>query len=113
MTIKPQVDFETFLSIDIRAGKVIKVEDSLARKPTYRITVDFGPDIGEKVTVAALTHYKKEDLLGITMLGLVNVGSRKMSPEKSEFLFLAAPSEQGEAIPLTTLDPVKFGGEVY
>lgn len=113
MSIKPQVDFETFLSLDIRAGKVIKVEESLAAKPTYRFTVDFGDDIGIKTTVAALTHYNKDELLGMTMLGLVNVGSRKMGSEKSEFLFLATPNEEGTPVPLTTYGNAKLGGGVY
>jgi tRNA-binding protein len=113
MPIKPQVDFETFLSLDIRAGKVLKVEDSLATKPTYRFTVDFGSEIGEKVTVAAMTHYTKEELVGLTILGLVNVGSRKMGPEKSEFLFLGAPNEEDNAVPLTTYKDIKLGGGVY
>lgn len=114
MTSKPQTDFETFLSLDVRSGIVTKVEDSLASKPTYRFTVDFGPEIGEKITVAALTHYSKEELVGMKMIGLINVGSRKMGPEKSEFLFLAVPNDDGEAVPLMPYkDDVKIGGGLF
>lgn len=114
MTLKPQTDFESFLSLDVRSGVIIKAEESLSTKPTYRFTVDFGPEVGEKVTVAAMTHYNKEDLVGLKIIGLINVGSRKMGPEKSEFLFLAVPNEAGDAVPLVPYqDNAKLGGELF
>ena len=106
MSIKPQVDFETFLSLDIRAGKILKVEDSLATKPTYRFTVDFGPEIGEKVTVAAMTHYSKEELVGLTILGLVNVGSPQNGARKNQnFCSWAFPMKKGTQF---RLQPIKI-----
>ncbi len=113
MTIKEQADFSSFLALDIRLGRIIKVEDSEATKPTYRIIADFGSDIGTRVTVAAYTHYPKEKLEGLLILGLVNVGTMKMGPEKSEFLCIGVPNENGEAVPLTSLDDVPLGGAVY
>ena len=114
MAIKEQTDFSSFLALDIRLGKVIKVEDSQAKKPTYRLTVDFGDEIGEKVTVAAYTHYKKEELEGLRVLGIINMGTMKMGPEKSEFLCIGVPNEKGEAVPLTVYEESAIiGGAVF
>ncbi|GJL84757.1 MAG: tRNA-binding protein [Micavibrio sp.] len=113
MTTKEQADFSSFLALDIRLGRIVRVEDSQAIKPTYRITADFGEEIGTKVTVAAYTHYPKEKLKGLLILGLVNIGVMKMGPEKSEFLCIGVPNENGEAVPLTSLDDVPLGGAVY
>ncbi len=113
MTMKHQTDFSNFLALDIRLGRVLKVEDSDASKPTYRLTVDFGEEIGVKVTVAAYTHLAKETLQDQLVLGIVNVGTMKMGPETSEFLCIGVPDENGNAIPLTALSDVPLGGAVY
>jgi tRNA-binding protein len=55
---KPQADFLHFGALDLRVGRVVSVEDSKIKKPTYKITVDFGPEIGRKVTVGAFKNYK-------------------------------------------------------
>ncbi len=114
MALKQQADFSSFMALDIRLGKIVKVEESLAKKPTYRITADFGPEIGQKVTVGAYKHHTPKELTGLSILGIINVGIRKMGPEISEFLLLGAPNEAGEAVPLTVFKPdAKIGGEVF
>lgn len=113
MTIKDQTDYSNFLSLDMRVGRVIQVEASKATKPTHKITADFGPEIGEKVTIAAYTHYTAEQLLGQLIIGVMNLGSLKMGPEKSEFFCIGVPNENGEAVPLTALHDVPLGGTVY
>lgn len=92
--------FEDFEKVDMRAGRIIRVEDSLARKPTYRFTLDFGPEIGEKVSCAALTNYTKEELLGKLVIAVVNFPPKKMGPETSEVLILGVPDPDGAVIRL-------------
>lgn len=114
MTLKPQTDFSNFLALDIRLGRIVKVEESQAKKPTYRITADFGSEIGQKVTVGAYKHYSPGELEGLAILGIINVGTRKMGPEISEFLLLGVPNDKGEAVPLTAFRPgAQIGGEVF
>ena len=61
-------DYSSFEALDIRTGKIIKVEDSLSKKPTYRLTVDFGPEIGSKVSCGAYRNYAKEELMGKSVI---------------------------------------------
>ena len=110
---KSEVDFSAFESLDIRAGRVVSVEDSATKKPTYRIRVDFGPEIGVKTTCGAYRNYKKDDLLGKVVIGLVNVGSKKMGRETSEFLMLGVPNEKNETIYLTSESEVPSGVSVF
>lgn len=113
MPIKDQTDFSNFLALDMRVGKVIKVENSKATKPTYRITADFGDALGLKVTVGAYSHYKKEALMGKLIIGVMNLGTLKMGPEKSEFFCIAVPDADGEAVPLSVMEETPLGGAVF
>ena len=114
MALKPQTDFSSFLALDIRIGKIVNVEESQAKKPTYRITADFGPDIGQKVTIAAYKHYSPAELQGLKVAGVMNIGIRKMGPETSEFLLLGVPNEANEAVPLTVFKAdAKLGGKIF
>lgn len=114
MPLKEQTDFSSFLSLDIRLGKIIKVEMSQAKKPTYKITADFGDEIGEKVSVGAFTHYTEDKLIGLSIIGVINIGTMKMGPEVSEFLCLGVLDQDGNAIPLTPFeDKSKLGTEVF
>lgn len=113
MPIKDKVEFSSFLGLDIRVGKVIECVMSEAKKPTYRLTVDFGEEIGLKKTVGAYTHYPAEKMIGLQVLGIVNVGTMKMGPEISEFLCIGLPDQDGNAVPLTPLENVPIGGAVF
>ena len=92
--------YEDFQKIDIRVGKIIDVEDfPEARKPSYKLTIDFGPEIGTKKSSAQLVkYYKKEDLLGKKVLGVVNFPPRQIGPFVSEVLTLGVPDENHECI---------------
>ncbi len=113
MTLKPQTDYANFSALNLRVGKIIKVEDAESKKPTYRMTADFGPDIGIKISCGAYRNYAKEELIGRLIVGVMNLGTRKMGPEISEFLTLGAENEKGEVIFLTPASDVPPGNPVY
>lgn len=90
---------EDFEKLDIRAGKIIKVEDfPEARKPLYKLTIDFGKEIGIKKSAAGVTHYKKEELLGKLILGVVNLQPRQIGPFTSEVLTLGVSDKEGKCV---------------
>src|SRR3989338_7070080 len=97
----PLAEFKNFEALDIRVGKIVNVEDAQTKKPTYRITVDFGPEIGTKVSCGAYRNYSKEELIGKRVVAVTNLGTKQMGPEKSEVLILGVPNEKGETIYLT------------
>ena len=113
MTVKPATDFSNFASLDIRAGRIVKVEDASTKKPTFRITVDFGPKIGTKVSCGAYRNYSKEALMEKTVICITNFPPKKMGPEISEILVLGIANERGETVYLTTADNVPLGGNVF
>ena len=113
MTIKPTADFRNFEVLDIRAGRIVQVEDAQTRKPTYRLTIDFGSEIGTKISCGAYRNYAKEALVGKTVVCVVNFGVKKMGPEISEVLVLGVANAAGETVYLTTEQSVPLGGVVF
>lgn len=113
MSKKTQADYHSFAALDIRVGKIIKVEDAATKKPTYRMTVDFGPEVGPKVSCGAYRNYTKDELLGRQVIGIVNFAARKMGPETSEVLILGVPSADGGTIYLMPQQDVMLGVEVF
>ncbi len=111
--MKTIADYKNFEALDIRVGKIIKVEDSQSKKPTYRITVDFGSEIGTKVSCGAYRNYSKEELIGKIIIGVINFEAKKMGPEISEFLVLGVQNEKGETIYLTTESDVPLGVHIF
>ncbi len=110
---KSQTDFSAFESLDMRVGRVISVEETATRKPTYRMRVDFGNEVGLKTTCGAYKNYRKEDLLGRLVIGLLNVGSKKMGSEVSEFLLLGVKNEKGETVYLAPESDAPLGAAVF
>lgn len=82
------ISWSDFEQVELRAGTVVGVEDfPEARKPAYKITVDFGPEIGIKRSSAQVTDlYRKEELVGRQILGVVNFPVKRIGPMQSEFL---------------------------
>jgi tRNA-binding protein len=113
MATKPTVDFRSFEALDIRAGRIVRVEEARTRKPTYRLTIDLGPEVGTKVSCGAYRNYPKDALIGKTVICVVNFGTKQMGPEISEVLVLGIANAAGETVYLTTEQSVPLGGVVF
>lgn len=110
------VTIEDFEKLDIRVGKIIEVEDfPEARKPTYKLTIDFGPEIGIKKSAAQLVDlYKKEELVGKLVLGVVNFPPRQIGLFASEVLTLGVPDENRNCVLVVPdKDLAQLGGKLY
>jgi tRNA-binding protein len=111
--MKNLTEFKNFDALDIRVGKITNVEDAKTKKPTYRITVDLGAEIGIKISCGAYRNYPKDELIGKLVIAVVNLGTKQMGPEKSEILILGVQNEQGETIYLTPQSEVSLGVHVF
>lgn len=107
--------FEDFQKLDIRVGKIVEVEDfPEARKPAYKLTIDFGEELGTKrSSVQIVKNYPKENLKGKLVLCVVNFPPRQIGPFLSEVLTLGIPDENNECILLQPERNVPIGGKVY
>jgi tRNA-binding protein len=89
------IEFDQFLAVDMRVGRVISVEDfPEARRPAWKLTIDFGPEIGVKRSSAQITHYPREELQDTLVVGVVNFPPRQIGPVRSEVLVLGALDEE-------------------
>lgn len=113
--VSDTISFDDFLKVDIRVGKVIAAEEfPEARKPAYKMQIDFGPDIGIKKTSAQITkHYTPETLVGRRVMAVVNFPPRQIGPVMSEVLTLGVPDEDGEVVLLRPDLDVPIGGRLY
>jgi tRNA-binding protein len=85
------IDFEQFAAVDMRVGRVLSVDEfPEARKPAWKLTIDFGPEIGVKRSSAQITHYAREELEDGLVVGVVNFPPRQIGPFFSEVLVLGA-----------------------
>lgn len=92
----PETTFEDFLKVDIRVGRIVAVEDfPEARKPAWKLRVDFGPRIGVLRSSAQIRNYPREALLDRLVLGVVNFPPRQVGPVRSEVLVLGTYSAEG------------------
>jgi tRNA-binding protein len=94
------IDFDQFLKFDIRAGTVVDVQHfPEARKPAWKLKIDFGAGIGVKRSSAQITeHYGKEELLGSKVAAVVNFPPRQIGPFLSEVLTVGFPDAQGRVV---------------
>ncbi len=109
-----QIQFSDFLKVDIRIGTIVNVEDyPEARKPAYKLEIDFG-SLGKKRSSAQITHhYRKEDLLGKQVLAVVNFPPKQIGKFMSEVLTLGVPDEKGEVVLLEPTLNVPNGGQLF
>lgn len=88
------IDVGQFQAVDMRVGRVVSVEEfPEARVPAWKLTIDFGPEIGIKRSSAQITHYAREQLEGTLVVGVVNLEPRRIARFKSEVLVLGAIDE--------------------
>ena len=110
---KPDVGIDAFAALDLRVGRIVEVEDfPQARKPAWRLTVDFGPSVGMLRTSAQVANYPREALLGRRVIGAVNLGTKRIAGFSSEFLVLGAVQPDGSVRLLEVADDVDPGAPV-
>src|SRR5919202_798679 len=108
------IEFSDFERVDVRVGTITEVEDfPRARKPAYRLTVDFGGEIGAKRTSAQVTRYEKDELRGMQVVAVVNFEPKNIAGFMSEVLVLGVPGPDGEVVLLTPTSQVPDGGRVF
>jgi tRNA-binding protein len=105
---------EDFGKLDMRVGRVLSVEDfPEARVPAWKLEIDFGPEVGVKRSSAQITHYTREELLGRTVVAVVNFPPRRIAGYASEVLVLGALDPQKGVVLLTPDDPdVDLGSRI-
>ena len=105
--------WEDFERIDMRVGRVTAVEEfPEARRPAWKLEIDFGADVGVKRSSAQIPHYTREDLEGRLVVGVVNFPPRQIGPFMSEVLTLGVPDEDGNVILLRPTADVPVGGRM-
>jgi tRNA-binding protein len=105
---------EAFETLDLRVGRIVRAEpNARARKPSYKLWIDFGP-LGEKASSAQLTaRYRADQLIGRVIVAAVNLGTRNIAGFPSEVLVLGVPDASGETVLLGVEQEVPLGGRVY
>jgi tRNA-binding protein len=108
------IDYDQFAAVDMRVGRIIKVEDfPEARKPAWKLTIDFGEEIGTKRSSAQITNYSREQLEGRRIVAVVNFPPRQIGPVRSEVLVLGASDEEGRVILLKPDTDVPLGARIH
>lgn len=109
------VTFDTFQKLDIRVGKIVDVQElPNAKYTTHKLTLDFGREIGKKVSGARLVRYTKNQLIGKLVLGVVNLPPRQIGKLNSEVLTLGVPDANKECILISPDNPdAVMGGKLY
>ncbi|MBP9837336.1 MAG: tRNA-binding protein [Proteobacteria bacterium] len=108
------ISWDDFLQVDIRVGEIVKVEDfPEARKPAYKISVNFGDELGVKTSSAQATNYSKTELLGMQVACVVNFPAKRIASVVSEVLILGVPGEDNQVSLLTPSKKALLNGRAY
>jgi tRNA-binding protein len=111
--VSGQIDFDQFLAVDMRVGRVVGVEEfPEARKPAWKLTIDFGEEIGTRRSSAQITNYARDELEGRRVVAVVNFPPRQIGPFMSEVLVLGAYGEQGEVLLLNPEPDAPLGSRI-
>lgn len=113
--MQDQITYNDFEKVDIRVGKIVEVQDfPEARKPAYKLTIDFGEEIGMRKSSAQVTkHYSKEELKGMLVMGVVNFPPKQIGPFISESLTLGLPDGEEGVVLITPTREVPLGGKMF
>jgi tRNA-binding protein len=107
------IDIDHFVAVDMRVGRIIAVDDfPEARKPAWKLTIDFGPEVGTKRSSAQITNYTREQLQGRLVVGVVNFPPRRIGPFESEVLVLGAVDGDKGVILLEPDEEVALGSRI-
>ena len=109
-----EIVYDDFAKVDMRVGRIVEVEDfPEARKPAWKLTIDFGDEIGIKRSSAQVTNYSREQLEGRRVVGVVNFPPRQIGPVRSEVLVLGASDDEGRVILLAPDTDVPLGARIH
>jgi len=109
------ISLRDFEKIDVRVGRIVGVDEfPEARKPAYKLTIDFGPGVGIRRSSAQLTlRYRADELMGRLVLAVVNFPPRQIGPFRSEVLTLGVPDEDGAVVLISPDHEVPVGGRLF
>jgi tRNA-binding protein len=108
------ISYDDFAKVELRVGRIVAVEDfPEARKPAWKLTIDFGDEVGVKRSSAQITNYAREELEGRLVVGVVNFPPRQIGPVRSEVLVLGATDEAGDVILLGPGADVPLGARIH
>jgi tRNA-binding protein len=109
------ISYQDFENVDVRVGRVVRVDDfPEARKPAWKLTIDFGAEVGLRRSGAQLKSiYTREELLGRLVLAVVNFPPKQIGPFMSECLTLGLPDERGDVVLIGPDRDVPLGGRLF
>jgi tRNA-binding protein len=108
------IEYDDFLKVDMRVGRIVEVADfPEARKPAWKLRIDFGEEIGVKRSSAQITNYSREQLEGRLVVAVVNFPPRQIGPVRSEVLTLGASDTEGRIILLAPDSDVPLGSRIH
>ena len=110
-----EIDFEDFLKVDIRVGRIVRAEPfPEARKPAFKLWIDFGEEIGERKSSAQITkHYDPDTLIGKSVMAVVNFPPRQIGPVRSEVLVLGVSDNNGDIVLIAPNKDVPLGARMH
>jgi tRNA-binding protein len=113
--VTPEINYDTFRQVDIRVGTIVAVDPfPEARRPAFKLTIDFGPEIGQRRSSAQITrHYKADQLIGRQVAAVVNFPKKQIGKFMSEVLVLGFPDAEGEVVLIAPSLPVPNGGRLF